>query len=34
MKLEDFDYILPDAFIAQEPVLPQHNSKMLVCELD
>ncbi len=32
MKLSDFDYSLPEEFIAQTPVEPRHNSRLLVLD--
>jgi hypothetical protein len=32
MKLEDFDYLLPQELIAQEPVEPRDSSRLLVLE--
>jgi len=32
MKISDFDYILPDGFIAKEPASPRDHSKLLVLD--
>lgn len=32
MKLSDFDYSLPESYIAQHPVEPRHNSRLLILD--
>lgn len=31
-SLSDYDYHLPDELIAQEPTIPHHNARLLVCD--
>ncbi|MCJ7696188.1 MAG: S-adenosylmethionine:tRNA ribosyltransferase-isomerase, partial [Anaerolineaceae bacterium] len=32
MKTEDFNYILPESYIAQTPIEPRHNSRLMVLD--